>query len=523
LQKAAALEKTVPLYPHIVAKLRMRQKRWKEALEPLAAARLLNPADPEIVFDQGIALQALGRTADAGAARTLHRTLVTARQRRRVVLSELARNPEPSKMRGLRRELARLYRTQGRLWDARRTLEGLGEDDLAVRAEIAVLDNDPRMTAQRLPFLSEAALIAEGNSLLQQENYADARSRFQEAVRRNAANAIALQGIGLSLLHQGRSLQAVPYFTEATEIMPGLIASQFYLGERALDFGLVQEAIARLEKATQLAPNDPQVWYRYHQALGRMDSRVNDQIAALQKCVTLTPDNPIYLMELGEAFVDAGKLDDAEGAFRKALMLAPDSVETQARLGGFLVNSRTNAARAEAAALLNRARKADPRHAYTRFSLGTLALKQGRAAEAVTLLQQAAQERPNLQESWYLLARAYTALGKTTEAREASRRSRQIQQESVDFLAAQEKLQDDVRDPIQRLKVARLCQKYQQPLKAMAHYRILLSQKPEHPEALREKAALERRLAQTGQGEEFAAFEEMLRAGTRAAATDTKQ
>jgi hypothetical protein len=57
----------------------------------------------------------------------------------------------------------------------------------------------------------------------------------------------------------------------------------------------------------------------------------------------------------------------------------------------------------------------------------------------------------------------------------------------------------------------------------MAHYRILLAQKPEHPEALREKAALERRLGQTGQGEEFAAFEEMLRAGTRTAATGTKQ
>jgi len=272
-----------------------------------------------------------------------------------------------------------------------------------------------------------------------------------------------------------------------------------------------------------LAPNDPQVWYRYQQALGQMGSRANDQIIALQKCVALAPDNPLFDIELGEALAEAGKLDEAEAAFRKALALAPDSAETQARLGGFLVNNRTNAAYAEAAALLNRALKSDPRLAYTRFSLGTLALKQGRAAEAVTLLRQAAQERPQLQESWYLLARAYTAVGDTAKSQEALRRSRQIQQESVNFLAAQEKLYDDTRDPVQRLKVARLCQKFNQPLKAMAHYRILLSQNPTHPEALREKTALEQHLAQTDHTEKFAAYEELLRASTRATERDTHQ
>lgn len=526
LQKAAGLRKTVPLYPQVVAKLRMSQKRWGEALDALAAARLLNPADPEIVFDQGIALRALGKTADAQVAGALHRTLTAARQRRRVVLSELARNPEPSKMRSLRLELARLYRTQGQLWDARRTLEGLlaaGEEDSALRAEIAALDKDPRMTAQRLTTLSEAVLIAEGNSLLQQEGYREAHLRFQEAVRRNATNGIALQGIGLSLLHQGRSLQAVPYFTKATDLAPGLIASQFYLGEIALDFGLVQEAIRRLEKATRLAPDDSQVWYRYQQALGQIGTRANDQIAAFQRCVALASDNPIYYMEFGEVLADAGKLDEAEAAFRKAMTLAPDAAETQARLGGFLVNNRANAAYAEAAALLNRALKTDSRLAYTRFSLGTLALKQGRAAEAVTLLRQVSEENPQMQESWYLLARAYTALGDTARSQEALRRSRKIQQESVDFLAAQEKLYDNVRDPVQRLKVARLCRKLNQPLKAMAHYRILLSQHPTHREALREKSALEQRLAKTGQTEKFAAYEELLQAATRAAERDAHQ
>ncbi len=522
LRKAAALEKVVPLYPHIVAKLRMHQKRWKEALESLAAARLLDPANPEVVFDQSIVLRALGRTAESRSASTLHRTLVAARQRRRVVLSELARKPEPSKMRELRRELARVYRTQGRLWDARRALEGMDKDDPAVRAEIAALEQDPRMTAQRLITLSEADLIVEGNSLLVQQKYEEAGRRFQEAVRRNATNAIALQGVGLSLFHQGRSQQAVPYFTKATELAPDLIASQFYLGERALEFGLANEAIRRLEKATQLDPNDPEAWYLFHQALGLIDTRVNEQIAALQKCVALVPDNPNYRMELGETLADAGKIDDAEAAFRSALALAPDAVETLARLGGFLAtNRRTSAALAEAGALLNRVLKADPSHAYTRFSLGTLALKQGRSAEAVTLLRELTQENPRLQESWYLLSRAYAAVGKTTESREALQRSRQIQKDSVDFLAAQEKLYDDIRDPVQRLKVARLCQKNQQPLKAMAHYRILLSQQPDHPEALREMAALEQRLAQTGAGENFAAYEEMLRASSRATEKET--
>jgi cytochrome c-type biogenesis protein CcmH/NrfG len=63
LQKAAALEKTVPLYPHIVAKLRMRQKRWKEALEPLAAARTPQSRRP------GNRLRSGHRTTGAGQNR----------------------------------------------------------------------------------------------------------------------------------------------------------------------------------------------------------------------------------------------------------------------------------------------------------------------------------------------------------------------------------------------------------------------------------------------------------------------
>jgi tetratricopeptide (TPR) repeat protein len=519
LQKAQILSSTVALYPFIEGKLRLHQKRWQEALVLLTKAHQLDLANPEIVFDQSHALRGLGNTAELQAVLQLHRTLTQANQRKTAILSELQRRPAPARVKTLQIDLARIYQTQGRFWDAYQLFQKLG-----MTTEMQALEKNPLMQQQRLKSQPSADLVKEANQLLQEEKFQEAFIRFSTVVQRDPNNAIALQGMGLSLWTGGRTQEAVPYFTRAAELKPDLVASQFYLGEAALTFGLVQEAITRLEKASLLDPQSAKIWYRYHQALGRMDSKFNEQIAALQKAITLEPDNVTYKIELGEVLVDTGKFDEAEQSFRAAHKLAPKDVESLSRLGGFLAASRTTPeAYTESASLLAEAVKQSPQHEYTLYSLGVLALKRGNFADAIAKLQPVAERNPQMQEIWYQLSRAYASSGKSAEASATLERSRTIQKEYVEFQSAQEKLYDDVKNTTQRLKVARLCMKYNQPLKAMAHYRVLLTQDPKNLLAQKEKNVLEQQLVKSGKIGQFAAYEDMLATSSRAAENNAKK
>ena len=117
------------------------------------------------------------------------------------------------------------------------------------------------------------------------------------------------------------------------------------------------------------------------------------------------------------------------------------------------------------------------------------------------------------QEVWYQLSRAYSGVGKTAAAAAALQHSRTTQQDFIAFQAAQEKLYDNVKNIAHRLEVARLCIRNNQPLKAMAHYRILLSQDPQNAIARQEMTALEKTLSAQGRGGELMAYEDMLNAG----------
>ena len=517
LQKSATLASGVALHPFVEGKLRLQQRRWDEASQAFARAYALDTSNPEPLFEASQVALAQNKTAEAKALLARHRALSEARQQRQATLDGLSQARSPERKSELKQKLVGIYRTLGKLWEARQVLSELDQADPKTRRQITEIESSAVFQQQRLRTFTSSTLVAEGNAALAQGQLDQAQAHFRTLVERDPSSAVALQGLGLALHQQGKPNEAVAYLSRATQLDPRLVASQFYLGEIALRFNLPQEAITRLETATKLDPDNARVWYRYHHALGLIDSKVNEQVAAARRCVALDPKNVTYQLELGEVLVDAGKLDEAETALRKALKLAPESAEANARLGGFLAASRTGTdAWKESALYLAAAARKDPAHEYTRYSQGVLALKQGRFAESIVFLKPLAQKNTQFQDIWYQLSRAYAGAGKTTEAAAALQHSRIIQKDSIDFQAAQEKLADDGKNTEQRLRVARLCVRNGQPLKAMAHYKILLSQDPQNRVAKQEMAALESTLAGQGRSGELMAFQEMLSTGASA-------
>lgn len=98
------------------------------------------------------------------------------------------------------------------------------------------------------------------------------------------------------------------------------------------------------------------------------------------EAVRLRPDHPGFHRNLALALLKSGRADEAAAHYRRIVGWFPDDAESLTRLGASLIESR-------------------------------------RSAEAVDALERAARLRPAEREVRYLLARAYTEIGRVHEAR----------------------------------------------------------------------------------------------------------
>lgn len=83
------------------------------------------------------------------------------------------------------------------------------------------------------------------------------------------------------------------------------------------------EAVPELEAELKVSPNDPRTHYMVgYIALKRHDTRQAEQ--ELGRAAELDPENPDPLISLGQLYLDAVRLPEAENAFRRAIALTKD-------------------------------------------------------------------------------------------------------------------------------------------------------------------------------------------------------
>lgn len=121
----------------------------------------------------------------------------------------------------------------------------------------------------------------------------------------------------------------------------------------------------------------------------------------------------------GMALDALGEWPAAATELRRAITLAPDASEAMGYLGYALVER--GAAPAEAQALLERARKLEPRNAEIADALAWAYFRQGDAARALPLLEQAVQDDPLAARANEHLGDVYWQQGRRYEARYAWR------------------------------------------------------------------------------------------------------
>jgi tetratricopeptide (TPR) repeat protein len=128
----------------------------------------------------------------------------------------------------------------------------------------------------------------------------------------------------------------------------------------------------------------------------------------------LTPEDFRWHYFLGFLLQTEGRLDEAEGAYLRALEIHRAAPPALLRLAEVYVELNRMEA---AASLMREALNLDPSSAVAEASLGELYQRLGRNEEAIELLESALEKVPGANRLYYPLALAHRALGKTDEAR----------------------------------------------------------------------------------------------------------
>jgi Flp pilus assembly protein TadD len=83
-----------------------------------------------------------------------------------------------------------------------------------------------------------------------------------------------------------------------------------------------EDAIEKLRRATQLAPDDARAWHHFGEALVT-DGRTDEADAAFRRAVELDPDDNVALTHLGHTSLAAGREEEGLGYLTRAAATAP--------------------------------------------------------------------------------------------------------------------------------------------------------------------------------------------------------
>ena len=173
---------------------------------------------------------------------------------------------------------------------------------------------------------SAEALYGIGSVYLNQNKNAAARESFERAVKLQANYPDTLpdawNNLGVIATREGRVGDSVPCFLEALRLNPHHLLSLDNLGNAYRSLKRYDEAHKVLERALEVAPQDPEANY----SLGMVFAQTDDTAKAeeyLQRALNARPVYPEALNNLGILFLRTERRDQAVDSFEHCIRIAP--------------------------------------------------------------------------------------------------------------------------------------------------------------------------------------------------------
>lgn len=287
--------------------------------------------------------------------------------------------------------------------------------------------------AEQAP-LDPATLIENGAFYLDRGDCALAQFFYQEALRSEPSNAVALVGKGRSLSCQGAYKAAIDAFQAAQAADPNLVDAHVYLAityqnqfqsDPSAYSGRLADALDTIQRAERIKPDD----WRVQNTKGVILYLLGDLAAArttLERAVTLVSadtsvsslsanEKSTVQVNLGRVYRDLSEFDLALAAFRRAVVIDPSSATAHNNLGNIAYRIG-DCATAEYE--LSQAASLAPDSVSSVSQLGIALFECGDVAGSVSKLEAAValEGAVFLPPVYTYLARAYLTVGRIDEA-----------------------------------------------------------------------------------------------------------
>jgi tetratricopeptide (TPR) repeat protein/peroxiredoxin len=222
---------------------------------------------------------------------------------------------------------------------------------------------------------------------------------------------------GSVFFERGYMQEAQHFFQLALRDDPSSAEACYGLGSVFLQQEKPAEAHIRFERAVQLRPHYPGTWPNAWNNLGILAARgghADEGIRDFQRALEIDPDHLIALQNLGNAYRQAKRWEDAKSVLQRALQINPDNPEANYGLG--MVFAQLDDTE-KAYQYLQKALASRPAYPEALNNLGILYLRTQRPEQAESSFKEAIRVAPIFDQAYLNLARLYAIEGDTAKAR----------------------------------------------------------------------------------------------------------
>ncbi|MBT3389869.1 MAG: tetratricopeptide repeat protein [Chloroflexi bacterium] len=145
----------------------------------------------------------------------------------------------------------------------------------------------------------------------------------REVIKANPQNSDAINSLGIALVLQNKTEDAIIAFQTAIELAPQHKWAHNNLGRTYLDLGDYEQAISELSTAIKINPENDLAYYN----LGLAYARQSDYQAAIpyyEQAIQLNPNKTGAYFDLGIIYQELGQTEQAIAALFRYLQLAPE-------------------------------------------------------------------------------------------------------------------------------------------------------------------------------------------------------
>jgi tetratricopeptide (TPR) repeat protein len=263
--------------------------------------------------------------------------------------------------------------------------------------------------------LAQRPAVERAWSLLAQGRRDEAVSLLYSIIKADPSDADARLLLGSVLMEEGQRSESIAQLSDAVRLRPQSAQAQDALGEAFNAFGEINQARGAFEKASMLNPGFAQAQVD----LGLVLLKSGQPFAAqphLDRAIQLLGESsdaafPYYLR--AKIYTERGQARKAAADLEEAVSLDPKFAEAWSDLGEARTTLLDQAGALEA---FKKAVSFAPNDPVAQTRLGSELLEQGKAAEAVPHLQEAAHLDPENQSALYNLERALGQDGHPAQA-----------------------------------------------------------------------------------------------------------